>query len=821
MMTLEEFSAEESALDFRETILPNARPSNSVFDEFTELKDIPRAVTSLTPEAIKRFGVRDFGDLERVSAGTQLANFYGIPGTPYIRGDLGSIYFNGMLRAYQRNEAPTSFGSLEGLDIVKGAAPGHFGPSQAGGYINFIPKSPFFDESRGNFRFTYGSFGSFNVQFDYGGPVEVLGRPAAYRASFTGQLADSFYDRIENNFISIYASVKSEIFKDVTLFSGMEFYLFRSNENAGFNRVTQDLIDNGNYIVGEPTLLTSDFANGLVAKQDSPFVISGGLVFDDPAASTVTAFGGGNFVAENGPLPAGTLISALIPSAGFVATQSGAAQAALGPNGEYTPGYFAAGGQVETVNIEGSTVLADDADFADSEDFIWFLDLVSERNPDMKLTSKTFVEYFDSNKLSSYGYAFLTEQLVFEQKVFASFELEDFMPFESVHKITGGFSFRASDVLQLQDFDAEPFSRRDISAPIITQNSRVITGAQLNSNGTNNWSQFNSANVESQLFQYSGFLYVTSEWTNWLTTVVSARGEVAAFEADQPVEPDFADPVNGGSVDPLVGFDGQKTYGNFSGSVIVEPIEPVSVYATVVQGTALTPTQGGAINIGEGNFNELELYEAGIKVELFDKKLFGSVAGYYWDRAQFNDIAGALDQIRAKGFEAELTWVPIEGLSISSAFNMQRQNLRSGLPFRFWNAGDANVPLVSGGLFAAGGDPFGIVAQNNPDQVIPGTPEITANLFIIYQHPSGFGGGFGPQWRDGYAHNFENTLRIPSSLVWNAIAFYEHKRFSVQVEFLNIGSEDYFLGSDPFFAANTIITKAPDFEVQVSASFNF
>ncbi len=817
-MTLEEFSAEESALDFRETILPNARPSNSVFDDFTELKDIPRAVTSLTPEAIKRFGVRDFGDLERVSAGTQLANFYGVPGTPYIRGDLGSIYFNGMLRAYQRNEAPTSFGSLEGLDIVKGAAPGHFGPSQAGGYVNFIPKSPYFDEARGQFTFTYGSYGSFNTQFDYGGPVEVLGRPAAYRASFTGQLADSFYDRIENNFISLYASVKSEIFRDVTMFSGMEFYLFRSNENAGWNRVTQDLIDNGNYIVGEPQDITSAFAQGLVAKQDSPFVtasVSPTGAFTDPLV-----FAGGNFVAEGGVL--GPNPAALIPSADFIAGLPGGLAALLGPNGEYTAAYLNAGGTVETTNIEGSTVLSDDADFADSEDFIFFLDLVSERNPDIKLTGKTFVEYFDSNKLSSYGYAFLSEQLVFEQKMFATMDLADFMPtpFDTSHKLTGGFSFRMSDVLQLQDFDAEPFSRRDISRGIISANSQVITGAQLNANGTNNWSQFDSANLENQLFQYAGFLYVISEWTSWLKTVASARGEVAAFEGGQPVEPDFFDPVNGGSVAARPNFSGQKTYGNFSGSVIVEPIEPVSLYATVVQGTALTPTQGGGV-FGETNFNEIELYEAGVKVELFEKKLYGSVAGYYWDRAQFNDIAGALDQIRAKGFEAELTWVPIKGLSISGAFNVQRQHLRSPLGFRFWNGGDRNVPLVSGGLFAAGGDPFGLVAQNNPDQVIPGTPEVTANLFIIYEHPTGFGGGFGPQWRDGYAHNFENTLRIPSSLVWNAIAFYERKRFAVQVEFINIGSQDYFLGSDPFFAANTIITKAPDFEVKVSASFKF
>src|SRR5690606_1470536 len=110
--------------------------------------DTPRAVTVLTPELMARLDIQDFGDLGRIGAGTQQINYYGVPGTPILRGATGAVFFNGIQRAFQRNEMPLSFGSFEAMDLVKGPAPSHFGASQAGGYTNLLPKSPYFDRRR-------------------------------------------------------------------------------------------------------------------------------------------------------------------------------------------------------------------------------------------------------------------------------------------------------------------------------------------------------------------------------------------------------------------------------------------------------------------------------------------------------------------------------------------------------------------------------------------------------------------------------------------------------------------------------------------------
>src|SRR5690606_36575132 len=103
--------------------------------------------------------------------------------------------FNGMQRAFQRNEMPLSFGSLDVMDIVRGPAPAHFGPGLAGGYVNLIPKAPYFDRTRGALRVDLGSFDLYRAQLDVGGPTLLGGRPSAYRLSITAQDAGSYYDR--------------------------------------------------------------------------------------------------------------------------------------------------------------------------------------------------------------------------------------------------------------------------------------------------------------------------------------------------------------------------------------------------------------------------------------------------------------------------------------------------------------------------------------------------------------------------------------------------------------------------------------------------
>jgi hypothetical protein len=50
---------------------------------------------------------------------------------------------------------------------------------------------------------------------------------------------------------------------------------------------------------------------------------------------------------------------------------------------------------------------------------------------------------------------------------------------------------------------------------------------------------------------------------------------------------------------------------------------------------------------------------------------------------------------------------------------------------------------------------------------------------------------------------------------------YNRGPIQVLLELTNVTSEDYFNGSDPVFAANTIVTKAPPIQGKLNFTYRF
>ena len=118
ILDLKEFITEVVSQEFSNSLIPTNRKVSSAYFSDMELLEIPRAITVLSPAILKQFQIRNFDDLNKIGAGTERYNFYGLAGAPVLRGWQGGIYFNGMLRAFQRNEMPTSFGALEAMEII-------------------------------------------------------------------------------------------------------------------------------------------------------------------------------------------------------------------------------------------------------------------------------------------------------------------------------------------------------------------------------------------------------------------------------------------------------------------------------------------------------------------------------------------------------------------------------------------------------------------------------------------------------------------------------------------------------------------------------
>lgn len=814
---LERFIANESALSDSGDVLPTSRPVFSVFGSQSIL-DVPRSVTVLTPELMSQIGIQDFSDLAKIGAGTQQTNYYGVPGSPSLRGAKGGVYFNGIQRAWQRNEMPLSFGSLEAMDVVKGPAPAHYGASQVGGYTNLIPKSPYFDKKRGSVNVEVGDYNHYRVQADVGGPTLLFGKPAAYRISLTGQLADSYYDRIGNDFISLYGAVKSRVAKDVTLFTGGEYFNFKSNENAGWNRPTQNLINNGQYVIGEPLSIVSSAWNGVANRgaiySSTALVVPASVVDAAVSSNFITATQRSAMLNLANPTQRATAYS------GFsAATLSDMAQSTSGYL--YTPAYFTAGGKVFTTKIDGSTVLSDSSDYADSENLLYFFDAESNRNANVALKGSFLLDYISTDKLSTYGYAISTDQLVLEAKGTAT---EAFDVLAGMN-LTYGLSARYTDAYMLQDFFDEPFSRRDISSGVISANSVILTGPQRGPDGKNFWSPTaqGGANADSKLWQFSAFGYATNKITSALTTYTSLLLAHAPYETSYPSEVDLvpaSDPRRQKVSD-------KKNYYSVSFSPVLTVAPGVNLFATAQRGTALDPLQGGAI-VGKGNFSKNELYEAGVKTALIRDSLFASVSAYKWEQTAFDERSNNAEPLEGRGVEVEFTYAPNKNFSLIGSYNNQIVERKSPLGFRTvplteqqWALNAGILPNNFSGIPPqAGYGPYDMPARN-PDMEYPGTPQQQIKLFAIYSFDNGFGISGGPVWSDSYWHNFDHSLKIDSSVVINASLFYRKPTWEITLAMENVTDEDYFLGADPVFAANTLITKAPGFNGKLSYTYKF
>jgi iron complex outermembrane receptor protein len=801
---LERFITTESALANSGDVLPTSRPTSSVFDEMSVLR-APRAVTVLTPELMRRFDIQDFSDLGRIGAGTQQTNYYGVPGTPILRGASGGVFFSGMQRAYQRNEMPLSFGSFEALDLVKGPAPAHFGASQAGGYANLLPKSPYFDQRRSQVTAEVGTEEDYRMQYDTGGPFLWGERPAAYRLSLTGQYAGSPYDRVRNDFLSVYGSLKIQLTPNTTLFTGAEAFRFKSNENAGWNRPTQRLINEGQYVIGEPiNIASSDWegrANRYLLYQNPALVVPAGIVDAGVANGFITAAQRDAMLNLADTAQRAQAYAGISPDdlATIEQTTSGY---------QYTPDYFAAGGRVFTAPVDTGTVLAADEDFADADNVLVFADLVSQRPSGATVRAQLLVDYIKTNKRSTYGYAVSTDQLVAEAKL-SHRQDYDFLN----TTLTTGLSARRSEAVLLQDFFDEPFSRRDITQSVPSGNSIIPVGEQTDPAGVNFWSPTSQggANAESTLWQFSAFTFAESRLHERLALFTSLLATHAPYRTQYPDGVDRV-PPDDPRRDPV---SDQKDFLSASVSPVLDLADSLHLYATVQRGTSIDPIDGGAI-VGKGNFAENELDEIGLKWSGLGHTLFASLALYQWEQTAFNQRENNAEELEGQGVEFEFTYAPHERLTLIGSWGHQEVRRLTPLGFRSiplteeqWAlyGGQLNSPF-SGIPPVPGQGPYSRPASN-PELEYPGTPQDQVKLHAYTALPGGFGLSVGARWSAAYWHNFDRTLRLPSSLVFDASLSWRNDDWEIHLHGFNLTDEDHFIGAEPVFGANTLLTKAP------------
>jgi iron complex outermembrane receptor protein len=780
---LEKFIASETRMEDSTTLMPNSRPVDSLYGFARSLLDTPRSVSVLTPETLSQRGIDDVYDLASLVPGATVTNYYGVPGIPTTRGLFTGIYFNGMQRVWNRNGYPTSFGSLESMDYVRGPAPGHYSAASPGGFVNFLPKSPYFDKNRGSIKTTYASYDKLTVQADVGGPFLFGNKPAAFRVSVTNQAADSYYAGIKDDYFSAYGSLKMRLTDTVSIYAGGEFYRHRSKENPGWNRVTQDLIDNDNYIYGSPVndLTAPSLTVRLPSGRTFTFANTTPGFVNRAALETATPFGGtrGDFNGSFFALAGGFSDSGFRP-----------ARVAANPDAQYFYSFLGAidNPTARTVKLDGSQVLTDAQDFTDADTFLAFFDTAFTPRAGLKITNKFFVDAYKREKVSSYGYGEFGENLTIENKVLVE---QSFRVLGGIN-VSYGASVRYEDSIAKTEFTVEPFNRRDISkAP--TLNDTLKSGAQRDTRGKTFWDPFGS--VYSELLTAGVFLTPEIKFSDAFSVILSGRWDNASWDRGVP---------NGLGADFNSGPQpsGGTSYTNYSVSPVFKVTPHVTVYGTAQRGTSL---QGfyvsGSINAGDTNYQESSLGEVGVKVTGLDNKVFVATNYFYQELVNFDVRGGQAVPQRGHGIEIE------GGAELSKAFSLNANVA--------WQEHFYRTPTIPGGFVAlttqqlvqyAGIFSADFGGRPNPGGPRFGVPEWTGSLFARYSFGNGWGISGGPVYTQSQWGNPEKTLRLPSHTLWNATIYYVTPKWEIALAGQNLTDERYFHPYDSF-AGNAIILK--------------
>jgi len=234
------------------SVLPTSLSSTTAFGLDLNVMETPRNNTVLTHAQLDALDIQDPRELSYLTSSAYTDASFGTPNIPRIRGQFADVFFNGMRDSFTLNGygAPLSYNSIDTMDIVKGPASVQMGPgSGVGGSINISTKQPYFDEFKGDATAEFDSDDKRRWSLDFGGPVNDK---VAYRLSYTGEDSGSYYTGMYFREQAVYGAATINVNDKYTINVNSEIAYADYKEDDGINRVSQQLISNGEYLTGSP-----------------------------------------------------------------------------------------------------------------------------------------------------------------------------------------------------------------------------------------------------------------------------------------------------------------------------------------------------------------------------------------------------------------------------------------------------------------------------------------------------------------------------------------------------------------------------------------
>jgi hypothetical protein len=589
-------------------ILPTARPFNSVFGTDDNIVDVPRNVTIISRQQLSDISIQNVLDFSKLTSSSYTTTNFGAPANPSIRGQSADIFINGVRGRITSNGngLPLDFNSVESVNIVKGPATAVQGTSMyVGGFIDLITKRPYFDATKGSVSYTIGSYNKNAWTMDVGGPVS---KQLAYRFSYSGEDSNGYWYNYYNRNNSLYGAVTLQLGDHYELFLNTTAAFYRYTENWGLNRVTQDLIDNGNYLTG------ININNGATATpsdpQNSKYVTSGFPV------ENVIAFGPTVKISRHARL--------------------------------LMPGNHSTGREFNAQAIQK---------------FI--------AGPQLRIVNNTFWSYTARNTLSTYYYSEIIDPSWFAENrtefiysnAFGSINAGLDLRYQQTKAYDDYFFEPANvwdltkDVRYINVYNSINFPNPFTSIPVPGWPGRYATPGTIN--GDTNQSHGTTVGPFAQ-----------ATWKALDSLDIVTGGRVDRFSA-HVVDPLVTPHRNGDISVWIPNYNASVIYKMTPASSVYATYNySKNTSGAVGNGGGITGWNDAGNALDKLNFTQpSELYELGTKYALNDNKVFLSFAVYDQKRTAKSTSSTIIQHFKARGFEAELNYQPNKNVYATLSFS--------------------------------------------------------------------------------------------------------------------------------------------------------
>jgi catecholate siderophore receptor len=757
-------------IPLEETVVPTARPFNSVYGTDRSILDTPRSVTIISREQLDAISIHDVREFSKLTSSSYTRSNFGAPTTPDIRTQIADTFVNGSRVGLTSNGngLPVNFNSVESVNIVKGPASVVYGPSQyVGGYIDYITKRPFFDAFHGDVFGEFGMYSQYRWGLDFGAPIGEE-KKSAYRVSYSGESSGSYYLDGFKKTEAVYGAYNWVPNDTYELFFNNEIFWANYTENFGINRPTQSLIDSGLYQTGVN-------ANPAPAAGYPPYFDASGkpLGFGvGPGGSTAVGVVGGTPAPSSDPQNSRWVVSGF-PYVNHIA---------LGPVVQISrrsrllmPGDASNGTSYNAQTIQ-TVKLADDAQLVDT----------------------TFFRYVRRNTLSSYSYSEIIDpSWSLDNRTEYRLNLEH-------HAINTGVDLRYQSVRAYNDFFNEPANVWDLTRSHYAINyfksvnspSPFTQVAVPGSSWPNRYYTPNNGDSGTSSALFFG-PFVQEDWKITDKLSVLAGGRVDLLSADYHV--DWTDPSGKNSLrdSTVVGLP------NANASVNYKWIPELSSYATYNYSqnpVGATGNGGGITTGGNSSFsnaslrNNAILYEVGSKASLYGNKLFLNLALFEQERGDRQQDLSVVE-FRTKGVEFEVNYQPSRNLYVTVGYSYFIAEVNA--PQFFVN--NTDLPYYSNPGITAGPGPYRR----------QGTPSNLVNLLTTYKFDNGLGVSANLVATSEINNNVSGTIKIPAQFTVDLSVFYAYKRFEARVSALNVTDEKNWSAPNAVYGNESVVADLP------------